>query len=275
MKEILLKLLFYPRPLRILFLGTLLAYTSWGPYETRLRYDAVVRPWYGYCIWNAANLARSLGLEATSVIEFGVAGGRGLLNIEQHVREIEKSTGVSISVYGFDSAKGLPEPVDFRDLPYRFKAGSYTMDRPKLEARLQRAKLVIGDVKATVKSFAEAFNPPPIGAVMFDLDLYSSTRDAFGVFGYDDQARYLPRVFCYFDDLTDDGIGAYNEMTGALGAIRDFNQQRKDCQIAKINCLWEARRIPAGWNEKIYVAHFFTHDRYNTYISEKLEQLPI
>lgn len=275
MKEGFLKLLFYPRPLRILFLSRLLAHMRWGSYETRLRYDAMARPWYGYCVWNAANLAKALGLDAISVIEFGVAGGRGLLNMEEHVKEIERSTGVSISIYGFDSGEGLPEPTDFRDLPYRFKAGSFVMDRAKLEASLERAKLVIGNVKATVKTFVEAFDPPPIGAVMFDLDFYSSTREAFGVFGYDDHGRYLPRVFCYFDDITDEGITAYNENTGALRAIRDFNDQREDCKIAKINSLWETRRIPSGWNEKIYVAHYFTHDRYNTYVSEKSQQLPI
>ena len=160
-------------------------------------------------------------------------------------------------------------------MPYRFKAKSYTMDGAKLEAKLERAQLVIGDVKETVTSFIETFNPPPIGAVMFDLDYYSSTAEALSLFGHDDQARYLPRVFCYFDDVTDDGIGAYNDSTGALGAIKDFNDQKQDCKIAKINCLWEARKIPSGWNEKIYVAHFFTHCLYNDYVSLKPEQLPI
>ena len=193
----------------------------------------------------------------------------------EHVKEIERSTGLSISIYGFDSGEGLPEPTDFRDLPYMFKAGSFAMDRAKLQARLERAKLLIGNVKATVKTFVEAFDPPPIGAVMLDLDFYSSTREAFRVFDYDDDGRYLPRVYCYLDDVTGEGMTAYNEYTGVLHAIRDFNDQSEGCKIAKINSLWEARRIPTGWNEKIYVAHYFTHDRYNTYVSEKPEQLPI
>ena len=84
-----------------------------------------------------------MGLDAISVIEFGVAGGRGLLNIEEHVKEIERSTGVSISIYGFDSGEGLPEPTDFRDLPYRFKARSFVMDRAKLERDCFRLKHIL------------------------------------------------------------------------------------------------------------------------------------
>ena len=113
------------------------------------------------------------------------------------------------------------------------------------------------------------------GAVMFDLDFYSSTREAFRVFDYDDDGRYLPRVYCYLDDVTDEGITAYNEHTGALRAIRDFNDQSERCKIAKINSLWDARWIPAGWNEKIYVTHYFAHSQYNTYVSEKSEQLSL
>jgi hypothetical protein len=266
MKEALLKLLFYPRPLRVLLLGRLLAYLRWGSYETRLRYDAMVRPWYGYCIWHAAKLAKALD---------GVAGGRGLLNIEDHVREIERNTGVSISVYGFDTGEGLPPPEGYLDLPYLFKAESYGMDRARLEAGLERSKLVIGNVKDTLKTFVETYDPPPIGAVMFDLDYYSSTRQAFSLFDYDTHARYLPRIFCYFDDVTDDALVAYNEYTGVLRAIRDFNDQREHCKIAKINSLYESRWIPAGWNEKIYVTHYFTHDRYNSYVSDKPEDLPM
>lgn len=275
MKDILLKVLLYPRPLRILFLTKFMALFAFGEYETRLLYDGLERPWYGYCVWNAANLARSLGLNSVSVIEFGVAGARGLLNLEGHAKEIEKCTGVSISVYGFDRGTGLPNPANYRDMPYRFKAESYKMDRAKLEARLERAQLVIGEVTETISSFANTFNPPPIGAVMFDLDYYSSTAEALRLFNENNQAMFLPRVYCYFDDVTDDGIGAYNDSTGALGAIRDFNAAWEDCKIAKVNALWEARRIPSGWNEKIYVAHFFKHLLYNVYVSSKPDQLPI
>lgn len=37
------------------------------------------RPNYAYCTYHAADLARRLGIPRISVIEFGVAGGNGLL----------------------------------------------------------------------------------------------------------------------------------------------------------------------------------------------------
>lgn len=48
---------------------------------------------YAYCIWNATLEAKALGYDAFSVMEFGVAGGNGLVNCEFHAREIERLGG--------------------------------------------------------------------------------------------------------------------------------------------------------------------------------------
>ena len=53
-----------------------------GSYGFRLKIGAVERPAYGYIIYNAARLARKLNHARISILEFGVAGGRGLLNLE-------------------------------------------------------------------------------------------------------------------------------------------------------------------------------------------------
>lgn len=58
-----------------------------GSYEQRVRIGAVDRPHCGYCVFNAAVLAKKLGYPRITVLEFGVTGGNGLLNLEYHAQE--------------------------------------------------------------------------------------------------------------------------------------------------------------------------------------------
>src|SRR3972149_1664776 len=41
------------------------------------------RPWYAWGVLCGVDLAQSLGIDRVSVIEFGVAGGRGLISLER------------------------------------------------------------------------------------------------------------------------------------------------------------------------------------------------
>jgi len=107
---------FYPGPLRVALLRKILERMVWMAYKTRLEYDGLDRTYYGFCIDNAATLAGSLGYSKISVIEFGVAGGRGLINVAYHVEQIRKLSTDDFEVYGFDLGSGLPAPVDYRDV---------------------------------------------------------------------------------------------------------------------------------------------------------------
>ena len=57
---------------------------------------------------------KNLGLSAITVVELGVAGGRGLVAL-QVARLMEDHYGIGIHVAGFDSGQGMPSPVDYRD----------------------------------------------------------------------------------------------------------------------------------------------------------------
>src|SRR4051794_31905515 len=94
-----------------------------GSVALRTEYDVWDRPSYAYGIYSAANMAQCLELSHISVIEFGVAGGNGLLAMERIAQQVGKYFGIEISVYGFDSGQGMPEPIDYRDLPYVWGAG--------------------------------------------------------------------------------------------------------------------------------------------------------
>ncbi|WP_428515106.1 hypothetical protein [Roseovarius sp.] len=244
--------------------------------SSRLQYDLFDRPHYAYCLANAARLAQSLSVPRISAIEFGVAGGRGLLALEELCPEIEKAYGVQIEIWGFDTGEGLPDPVDYRDLPYIWKSGFYRMDHSALEAKLTRARLVLGDVKDTVPDFFDSHTPAPLGAAFFDLDFWSSTYDSFGIFSAKPEFL-LPRIHCYCDDvISSEGGGILSEDVGQLRAIADYNDTSKMRKLRRIAGLADKRPIRAVWPSQIYVHHAFDHPDYTTYIhDDKNRQLAI
>ena len=266
------KLLLDPYPLRTL-IQELMRRFKFGSYVSRLKIGAVDRPHYAYCVYNGALLAKKLGYSGISVLEFGVAGGRGLLNLEYCAEHIRKLLSINIEIYGFDVGKGLPEPLDYRDLPYHWRKSFYEMDVQKLKAKLKTAKLVLGDVKETAKTFLEEYNPQPIGAIMFDLDFYSSTVNALKIFEGDEK-YFLPLLFCYFDDVTGSEIELYNDYTGERLAINEFNNTHKRKKLSKAYHLLE-QKVVEQWYHQIWVFHNFQHSKYNNFISKEDQQLPL
>jgi hypothetical protein len=231
-----------------------------GSVRTRLYHGIFPYPHYAYGTYWSAFLAKQLGVPRISVIEFGVAGGRGLVALERASSEIERELGVGIDVYGFDSGGGMPQPVDYRDLPHIWGQGFYKMDEAKLRASLQKAQLILGDVRDTLPPFLASL-AAPIGFVAFDLDYYSSTKAAFGVFE-GDQTTVLPRVHCYFDDVASNDLGCMNEYVGELLAIREFNESHPRRKICKFENLRLSRPRWEDWQEKMYVFHSFDHPEY-------------
>lgn len=260
----------YPYPLRTI-IKTIIRKYKISSYEQRLEIGALDRMHYGYCVYNAAILAKKLGYQRISVLEFGVAGGKGLVNLEYHAEEIQRLLGIEVDIYGFDTSEGLRAPIDYRDLPYHWQKGFYDMDVPKLQARLKSAKLVLGDIKVTAKEFLKNDNPAPIGAILYDLDYYSSTVSALTMLE-DDEKYYLPRVFCYFDDTIGTEIELYNDFTGERLAINEFNLSHTNIKFSRAYCLF-LRRIVEPWFHKIWICHFFMHSRYNDFVSIADQQL--
>jgi len=243
-----------------------------GKYSTRLSLNIIPRPEYGYCLFQAAKLAQKLGYKTISVIEFGVAGGNGLVNLELHATKIKEQLGIELEIYGFDTGFGLPKPTDYRDLPYHWKEGFYKVDLDKLTTKLSKSKLVIGDVEKTVDSFVKSYAPAPIGAIIFDLDYYSSTKNALKLLSNNPDG-FLPRVFTYFDDVLGGEIELYGEHTGERLAIDEFNSESND---VKISIPYYLRVDPAHqWHQKIWVCHFFKHKKYNDFVSVEHQQLPL
>lgn len=221
------------------------------------------RPDYVWGVVHAAGLAQALGIRHISVIEFGVAGGNGLMALDDIAAKVRNIFHIEIDVYGFDTGVGLPKPTDYRDLPNLFSEGFYPMDPERLQKRLKKAKLILGLVEDTVPQFVNS-GPAPVAFTAFDLDLYSSTKHALALFTAD-QKLLLPRIHCYFDDI----LGyTYSEFTGELLAISEFNACQKMRKISKFNAL--RYYVPsacraAEWVESMYMAHVFDHELYGVY----------
>jgi hypothetical protein len=244
-----------------------------GSYPFRCNIGAVIRPNYAYLVYQAAKLAARLGESRVSVLEFGVAGGAGLLALEYHAERIEKLFPVKIEIYGFDTGTGLPPPQDYRDLPYHWKPSFFSMDVPKLRARLKRSTLILGNVTDTLGTFFEKHNPGPVGAVSQDLDYYSSTVTALKLFDAE-VTRFLPRVICYFDDTIGGDVEFYNDFTGERLAIREFNEVHSSVKLSPVYYLSAAPFAPT-WHHQIWSLHYFDHPHYNTFVSEENQRLAI
>lgn len=261
-----------PIPLRTLIMRRLLQRFPVGSWERRVRSGAVQRPHYAWCLHYAAQQAKSLGLRAMTVVELGVAGGNGLLCLCDHAAQIRKELGIEVHLVGFDSGGGLPTTSDVRDLHYLWPAGSFEMDRAALAHRLAgRAEIIFGNVAETVPNWL----PPveaPLGCVMFDLDLYSSTRDALPLLT---KTNVLPRIWCYFDDISGFPDMELTDFIGEGAAVREFNEHpsrsilRDNVSPARIF----AAQMPEMWHRKMYIYHRLSHPLYDRCLSAEKHQL--
>lgn len=219
-----------------------------------------LRPNYTWSVLHTASIALRTGRDPIAVVELGVAGGGGLIALESAALAVEERLGVRIEVYGFDTGTGLPRPTDLRDAPFLIAEGDFPMDEGKLRARLRRAELILGDVSETIRSFLDT-RPPPVGFAAYDLDYYSSTRDALALLRAEPD-RLFPRVLCYFDDVHGYPWG---DCIGARLAIREFSRPDDARQLAALPGL--RYLLPAGerderWPDAMYVAHAFDHPAY-------------
>ncbi len=222
--------------------------------ETRARWELAPRPHYLMGVLQAAKNAQQQDVKEICVVEFGVAGGSGLLALEQCAQDVAQATGVSIRVIGFDAGSGLPELCgDFRDHRDQWMPMDYKMDVDALRRKLRpETELVLGNVADTVPEFVASQQTCPVGFASFDMDLYSSTIAAFQLFSRPDR-KMLRRTTLYFDDVDFD---CSHRFAGELLAIDEFNAQNELVKIDR----WRSCRKKSvfkenPWIDKMYTAH--------------------
>jgi hypothetical protein len=238
--------------------------------DERIVHALTPRPHYAYCMLNGARLAKKLGYHRTSIIEFGVAGGAGLVAAETLSTLIERETGVGLDIYGFDMGSGLPAARDYRDMAYHWKSGYFRMDEAALRAKLRKSELILGPIADTVPRILQQdrFREAPISSVFFDVDLYSSTMDAFQVFEAPAETR-LPRVFCYMDDIVGE-LERHSDFTGVLGAIAAFNGSHDHLKISRLHLgSMPDHRLRAP---RLMMLHDFSHPLYSTFVGDEQKE---
>ena len=151
------------------------------------------RPHYVWGSLLAAHTAAALGYERFSAIEFGVAGGNGLLALERAASAAAELLGVEAEVFGFDTGTGMPAPVDHRDVPWTIPRGcSSSTSRPCGRGCIDR-RAGTGPVAQTVPEWLLS-ERAPLAFAAFDLDYYSATADALAVFDARSAAAAARRV---------------------------------------------------------------------------------
>ena len=108
---------------------------------------------------------------------------------------------------------------------------------------------------------------------MHDFDFYSSTAAALKMFEAPEK-YFLPRVFCYFDDIVGSETELYNDYTGERLAINEFNQTHDTKKLA-VAYHFLTQPIRQTWHSQIFIYHDFGHSRYNDFVSDERQQLPL
>jgi hypothetical protein len=218
------------------------------------------RPQYIWGVLQGAALGKVMGYKQISVMEFGVAGGGGLISMERSAELAEEMIGINIDVYGFDTGTGNPKINDYRDVPFRWSEGTWPMDVPKLKNMLHRARLMLGNTRDTVPAFIES-KPAPVAFAAFDLTMYSSTAEALKLFNAD-HSLLLPRTYCMFRSL----LGSRGDQCDFIGerlAIREFNNTSEMRKLCHMDGLRYFIPVNAGtWPEFFFLLHIFDHPLY-------------
>ena len=158
-------------------------------------------------------------------IEFGVGTGGGLLDLCKAAEFFRRETGMSIEVYGFDNATGLPDSSDYRDHQELWRKGNFRLpDSSALSAKLpDYAHLVIGDIADTLSIAEEKLGDDnKLGFVAVDVDYYSSALSCLKLLK-GDVSLYMPVVPMYFDDFMKSNLTS-NSWCGEALAISEFNR---------------------------------------------------
>jgi hypothetical protein len=227
-------------------------------FELAALFDAVRYPPYAVGLQTACKYAGLAGKAGFTAIEFGVAGGNGLVELSKYAARLSQCTGLKIKVVGFDAGSGLPTSPDRRDAPWLWNPGDFPSDVDRLRRILPpETELIVGRIQDTLPLLLDRKLELPIGFVSIDVDLYSGAAAICEMMGKAEASLLLPFVSFYLDDalrfLTP-------RSTGELAAISEFNRRQTDRQFDRDDWLTEDR--PFGerlWLKRMYSLCCFDH----------------
>jgi hypothetical protein len=249
--------LFNEPPMR--FLSRALLKAGLGSWEQCALFDALPYSQYATGLQVACRYAADFAEKEITAIEFGVAGGNGLVALAGHAQQIKRKTGVEVNVVGFDSGVGLPAVVDWRDAPWVYSPGDYPGDLAALEKCLAgRATLVLGDIRDTFSRWL-CVEHKPVGFIAIDVDYYSSTVAILDALASCDAYALLPIASVYLDDILCFGVP---RCTGELAAVAEFNRNNPTRQFDRADWVSEFRPYrEALWLKRLFDLYCFDHPK--------------
>jgi hypothetical protein len=109
-----------------------------------------------------------------------VAGGNGLLALEEIAKAVGQHFEIPIAVLGFDTGLGMPEPSDFRDLrKYGERLLSNGYSRPAITTHQREA--FSGRCRGSRSEDSRQRRHAPAWTLGLRLDYYSSTAQALRI----------------------------------------------------------------------------------------------
>jgi hypothetical protein len=227
-------------------------------FEWAALFDSVRYPAYAVGLQTACKYAQLVGAAGFTAIEFGVAGGNGLIELSRYAPRLSQQTGMKITVIGFDAGSGLPTSSDFRDAPWLWNQGDFPCDTNRLRTLLPPdTELVLGRIQDTLPRWLERKPTLPIGFISVDVDLYSATAAICDALGKVETSYLLPFVSFYFDDIL---RHLTPRCTGEFAALTEFNRKHADRQFDRDD--WIAEGRPFGerlWLKRMYSLCCFDH----------------
>lgn len=244
-----------------------------GSWEQRALFDALPYSQYAVGLQVACRYAQLFGEKEITAIEFGVAGGNGLVALAEHAQEIKRQTGIAVTVVGFDTGTGLPALQDWRDAPWLYAPGDYPGDPASLRERLAgRAVLVDGDLQNTFPEWISS-GIAPVGFISIDVDYYSSTTAILDALATCSSQSLLPIASVYLDDILCFGVP---RCAGELAAIEEFNRNNPTRQFDRADWVGEFRPYrEALWLKRLFDLYCFDHQKMRCFHPRALQRLDL
>ena len=245
-----------------------------GTWRQKALFDALPYSQYATGLQTACRYADTFGEKKFTAIEFGVAGGNGLLALARHAQQIKRHTGIEVDVVGFDTGIGLPAIEEWRDAPWLYSPGDYPGDPSALRKRLQgRAELVLGDVRHTFREWLRGERRAPIGFISIDVDYYSSTAEILDNLASCAAETLLPIASVYFDDILCFGVP---RCAGELAAVEEFNRNNSTRQFDRADWVSEFRPYrDALWLQRLFDLYSFDHAKMKCTSSRQARRLDL
>ena len=104
------------------------------------------------------------------------------------------------------------------------------------------------------------------------MDYYSATAAVLKLMGDSSNNNlFLPRVSLYFDDVVGKVEQDYNEFTGELLAINEFNNNNTKIKISE-DRFFRSLPLNFAWHHSTFTMHRFNSPKYNNFVSDHSPQ---